>query len=107
MNAQQELAEIARLRAAIVDLERDIAVEDAAIAAISSPLLEFPMAKARRVVFSVVGGPSMTLQHVNNVAQSINEVVDSEANIIFGATVEDDLGDELIVTVVATDFPDA
>ena len=81
--------------------------EDAAIAAISSPLLEFPMAKARRVVFSVVGGPSMTLQHVNNVAQSINEVVDSEANIIFGATVEDDLGDELIVTVVATDFPDA
>ena len=81
--------------------------EDAAAAAISSPLLEFPMAKARRVVFSVTGGPSMTLQHVNAVAQSINSVVSPEANIIFGANVEEDFGDELQVTVVATDFPDA
>ena len=81
--------------------------EDAAAAAISSPLLEFPMSRARRVVFSVTGGPSMTLQHVNAVANAINTVVAPEANIIFGATVEDDMGDELQVTVVATDFPDA
>ena len=80
--------------------------EDAAQAAISSPLLEFPMERARRVIFSVTGGTSMTLQHVNEVAQSINSVVSDEANIIFGATVEEDLGDELQVTVVATDFPD-
>jgi len=78
---------------------------DAASAAISSPLLEFPMERARRVVFSVTGGPSMTLQHVNEVAQSINMVVAPDANIIFGAAVDDDLGEELCVTVVATDFP--
>lgn len=80
--------------------------EDAAIAAISSPLLEFPMERARRVIFSVVGGDSMTLQDVNTVAQSINGVVAADANIIFGATIEEELGDELQVTVVATDFPD-
>ena len=79
--------------------------EDAAMAAISSPLLEFPMARARRVVFSVTGGPSMTLQHVNTVASSINMVVSPDANIIFGASVDEELGDELQVTVVATDFP--
>jgi len=47
----------------------------------------------------------MTLQDVSGVASSINEVVSPEANIIFGATVDDAMGDELQVTVVATDFP--
>ena len=79
--------------------------EDAAAAAISSPLIDRPMAAARRVVFSVTGGPSMTLQDVSGVASSINEVVSPEANIIFGATVDEEMGDELQVTVVATDFP--
>ena len=64
------------------------------------------MERARRVIFSVVGGDSMTLQDVNTVAQSINGVVAADANIIFGATIEEELGDELQVTVVATDFPD-
>jgi cell division protein FtsZ len=63
------------------------------------------MERARRVVFSVTGGPSMSLQHVNAVAQTISAVADPDANIIFGAAVDDDLGDELTVTVVATDFP--
>ena len=80
--------------------------EDAAGAAISSPLLEFPMQRARRVVFSITGGPTMTLQHINAVAETISSVTDPEANIIFGATVDDSFGDELSVTVVATDFPD-
>jgi cell division protein FtsZ len=80
--------------------------EDAAIAAISSPLLEFPMQRARRVIFSVTGGSSMTLQHVNTVAQSINDFISEDANIIFGAAIEEELGDELMVTVIATDFPD-
>jgi len=81
--------------------------EDAADAAISSPLLEFPMEQARRVVFCVTGGASMTLQHVNAVALRISTVVSADANIIFGANVDDELGDELTVTIVATDFPDA
>ena len=79
--------------------------EEAAAAAISSPLLEFPMRKARRVVFCVTGGASMTLQHVNAVASTIGAVVDDDANIIFGAAIDESLGDELCVTVVATDFP--
>jgi len=79
--------------------------EDAAMAAISSPLLEFPMAQARRVVFSITGGKTMTLQHVNTVAQRVASVADPEANIIFGAAVDEEYGDELSVTVVATDFP--
>ena len=83
----------------------DTRAEDAAIAAVSSPLLEFPMEKARRVIFSVTGGDSMTLQHVNTVAQSINGFVSDDANIIFGAAIDEELGEELIVTVVATDFP--
>ena len=81
--------------------------EDAAIAAISSPLLEFPMERARRVVFSVTGGPSMTLQHVNEVASTISMVCADDANIIFGTTVDETFGDEICVTVVATDFPTA
>ena len=47
----------------------------------------------------------MSLQHVNTVASEIARVIDPEANIIFGAAVDDALGDELCVTVVATDFP--
>lgn len=81
--------------------------EDAAIAAISSPLLEFPMERARRVVFSVTGGSSMTLQHVNEVARTISMVCSDDANIIFGTTVDETFDDELCVTVVATDFPTA
>ncbi len=79
---------------------------DAASAAIASPLLELPMARARRVVFCVSGGPDMTLQDVNGVAQQVQEVTDDDANLIFGATVVDELEGELVVTVVATDFPD-
>ena len=48
----------------------------------------------------------MSLQHVNAVAEIIGGVTDADANIIFGAAVEEELGDELCVTVVATDFPD-
>ena len=45
------------------------------------------------------------MQHVNTVAQSINGFVSDDANIIFGAAIDEELGEELIVTVVATDFP--
>ena len=62
---------------------------DAALAAISSPLLDFPITKARGIVFNVVGGSDMTLQEINTAAEVIYENVDPDANIIFGALVDD------------------
>ena len=62
---------------------------DAALAAISSPLLDFPITKAKGIVFNVVGGSDMTLQEINTAAEVIYENVDPDANIIFGALVDD------------------
>jgi len=79
---------------------------DAATAAISSPLLDFPITNARGVVFNVVGGPDMTIQEVNMAAEVIYDAVDSNANIIFGALIDDTVTNgEMSITVVATGFP--
>mmetsp|Transcript_26315 Transcript_26315/g.40768 ORF Transcript_26315/g.40768 Transcript_26315/m.40768 type:complete len:387 (+) Transcript_26315:109-1269(+) len=79
--------------------------EDAAAAAISSPLLDSPIEKATGIVFNMVGGPDMTLVEVNKAAQVIYDEVDDEANIIFGATIDDDLTDDSVtITVLATGF---
>ena len=76
----------------------------AANKAISSPLLETSMDGARGVLLSVAGPPSMTLHEVNNAANVIKEHCDDEAEIIFGAFVEDALGEEMQVTVIAAGF---
>lgn len=79
--------------------------EEAAEAAITSPLLSLPLVRAKRAVFTVVGGPTLSLQEVNKVATTLNALFDPDANIIFGATVDEEYGDEeLMVTIVATDF---
>ena len=62
---------------------------DAALAALSSPLLDIPITKAKGIVFNVVGGVDMTLQEINSAAAVIYENVDPDANIIFGALVDD------------------
>jgi cell division protein FtsZ len=80
---------------------------DAAKAAISSPLLEISIQGARGVLFNVVGGKNLTLQEVNQVAQVIADVVDPDAEIVFGAALDPDLGDEVKVTVIATGFSPA
>lgn len=78
---------------------------DAALAAISSPLLDFPIAKAKGIVFNIVGGSDMTLQEINAAAEVIYENVDADANIIFGALVDDKLNSgEVSITVLATGF---
>jgi cell division protein FtsZ len=80
--------------------------EEAAAAAISSPLLDFPIEKAKGVVFNVVGGADMTLQEINAAAEVIYDAVDANANIIFGALVDESLtGGEIAITVIATGFP--
>ena len=78
--------------------------EDAAYAAISSPLLDFPITKAKGIVFNVVGGNDLTLQEINAAAEVIYANVDTDANIIFGAMVDESLGDQMWVTVVATGY---
>jgi cell division protein FtsZ len=78
---------------------------EAAAAAISSPLLDFPIEKARGVVFNIVGGNDLTLQEINSAAEVIFEAVDPNANIIFGALVDESMEGEIAITVIATGFP--
>eukprot|EP00327_Prymnesium_parvum_P017596 CAMPEP_0113257026 /NCGR_PEP_ID=MMETSP0008_2-20120614/15085_1 /TAXON_ID=97485 /ORGANISM="Prymnesium parvum" /LENGTH=412 /DNA_ID=CAMNT_0000105423 /DNA_START=53 /DNA_END=1291 /DNA_ORIENTATION=- /assembly_acc=CAM_ASM_000153 len=77
---------------------------DAALAAVSSPLLDFPIERAKGVVFTITGNSDMSLQEVNDVASVISNICADDANIIFGTSVDEDYGDEIAVTVVATSF---
>merc|ERR1711988_1745511 len=62
--------------------------QDAAVAAISSPLLDFPVKRAKGIVFNIVGGSDLTLTEINAASEVIYENVDPEANIIFGALID-------------------
>jgi cell division protein FtsZ len=77
---------------------------EAAEMAISSPLLEETITGAKGVVFNVTGGSDLTLYEVNDAAEVISNAVDPEANIIFGAVINEKLGGEVQVTVIATGF---
>ena len=78
--------------------------KEAAVAAISSPLLECSIEGARGVVFNITGGSDLTLHEVNSAAEAVYEVVDPNANIIFGAVIDDRLQGEVRITVIATGF---
>ncbi|NEO93653.1 MAG: cell division protein FtsZ [Moorea sp. SIO3G5] len=77
---------------------------EAAVAAISSPLLESSIEGARGVVLNITGGSDLTLHEVNSAAETVYEVVDPNANIIFGAVIDDKLQGEIRITVIATGF---
>jgi cell division GTPase FtsZ len=77
---------------------------EAAEKAISSPLLEETINGATGVLLNVSGGESLTLHEVNDVADIIYSAVDPEANILFGSVIDEALGDEIMVTVIATGF---
>eukprot|EP00521_Asterionellopsis_glacialis_P012271 CAMPEP_0195308042 /NCGR_PEP_ID=MMETSP0707-20130614/38024_1 /TAXON_ID=33640 /ORGANISM="Asterionellopsis glacialis, Strain CCMP134" /LENGTH=468 /DNA_ID=CAMNT_0040372301 /DNA_START=63 /DNA_END=1469 /DNA_ORIENTATION=- len=77
---------------------------DAAVAAISSPLLDFPIRNARRIVFNIVGGEDMGLSEINEASEVIYENADDNANIIFGALVDPAMTEEISITVLACDF---
>ena len=81
--------------------------EDAAIAAISSPLLDEPVQDATGVVFNILGPRNLSLQEVNRAARVIYDNVHEDANVIFGALVDDDIVDEVSITVLATGFGDS
>jgi cell division protein FtsZ len=84
--------------------EGDNRAIDAAQAAIESPLLEVSIDGARGVLFNVTGGPTMSMYEINAAAETITSAVDPSANIIFGATLDENMGEELVVTVIATGF---
>ena len=77
---------------------------EAAVQAITSPLLESSIEGARGVILNITGGADMTLSEVNIVAETIYEVVDPNANIILGAVIDPNMQGEMRITVIATGF---
>jgi cell division protein FtsZ len=80
------------------------AAEDAAAAAISSPLLDATIDNAKGVVFNISGGEYLSLNEVNRAARTIYATVEPDANVIFGALTDETLGDSISITVLATGF---
>ena len=76
----------------------------AAKEAISSPLLEVNISGAQGVLFNVTGGPSLGLFEVDEAAEIIKSMADPEANIIFGTVIDERMGDDIAITVIATGF---
>jgi cell division protein FtsZ len=81
--------------------------QTAARSAIASPLLEISMEGARGVLFNVVGGMDLTMTEVDEAAKIISSAADPDANIIFGATIDETMRDQIRITVVATGFDQA
>lgn len=77
---------------------------EAAKQATESPLLEVSIDGARGVLFNVIGGSDMSMHEINAAAETITAAADPSANIIFGATINNEVEGEIIVTVVATGF---
>jgi len=78
---------------------------EAAHAAISSPLLEgVSIAGAQGILLNVTGGPDMTLVEIDEATSIIHEAAGDDANVILGTVVDENLGDEIMVTVIATGF---
>src|ERR1051325_5550192 len=76
----------------------------AARAAITSPLLEASIEGARGILLNIAGGSDLGLFEVNEAAEIIHSVAHPDANIIFGAVIDDEMGDEVRVTVIAAGF---
>ena len=78
--------------------------EEAAQLAMASPLLDLSMQGARGVLFNVTGAKDLTLDEINRAADIIRRAADPDANIIFGAVIDESLGAEVRITVIATGF---
>jgi len=77
---------------------------EAAKAAISSPLLELSIEGARGILFTVTGGQNLGMQEVSEAAKVITNSADEDAKVIFGAIIDESMGDDIRITVVATGF---
>ena len=78
--------------------------EEAAKAAINSPLLESSVEGARGVLLNITAGPDLGIFEVNTAAELVQKNIDPDANLIFGAVIDEKMGDEMSVTVIATGF---
>ncbi|OGE80647.1 MAG: cell division protein FtsZ [Candidatus Doudnabacteria bacterium RIFCSPHIGHO2_01_FULL_43_23] len=77
---------------------------EAARAAIGSPLLETAIDGAKGVLFNIVGGKSLSMHEVDEAAKFVTKSVDPDAEIIFGAVIDENMDDEVNITVIATGF---
>ena len=77
---------------------------EAARAAISSPLLETTLDGATGILLNITGGPDLGLAEVDEAAQVVTDAADSNANVIFGAVIDESMGDDVRVTAIATGF---
>jgi cell division protein FtsZ len=77
---------------------------EAARQAISSPLLEVNIDGAQGILFNIIASSSLTLYEVNDAAEEVRAAADPEANIIFGTSLNERMGDEIMITVIATGF---
>jgi cell division protein FtsZ len=82
----------------------DSKAEEAAKAAIQSPLLETSIEGARGVLLNITGGPNLGLFEVNTAAELVQKSVDPDAHIIVGAVIDENLKEEIVITVIATGF---
>lgn len=82
----------------------DTRAQDAAKQAISSPLLETSIIGATGVLLNITGGPDLGMLEINEAAEIVQQAADPDANIIFGAVINENLKDEIKITVIATGF---
>lgn len=76
----------------------------AAEQALSNRLLDVTIDGARGILFNVTGGPDLSLYEINQAASIIRETAHPDVNLIFGAVVDEEMGDEIRITVIATGF---
>lgn len=79
---------------------------EAARSAIDSPLLELSVDGAKGILFNITGGPDLGMYEIDEAAKTITEAADPDANIIFGAIIDDAMAGEVKITVIATGFDD-
>ena len=78
--------------------------EEAAMAAISAPLIEQSIDRATGIVFNITGGNDLTLQEISQVSDVVTSLADPSANVIFGSVVDEKYSGEIQVTIIATGF---
>jgi len=78
--------------------------EEAAMAAISAPLIEQSIDRATGIVFNITGGTDLTLQEINAVSEVVTGLADPDANVIFGSVIDEKYNGEIQVTIIATGF---
>ena len=78
--------------------------EEAARIATNNPLLDLSIEGATGVLFSITGGSDLSMREINTAAEMIENAVDPNANIIFGASIDESMNDEVSITIIATGF---